>query len=87
MHRLWLIAGLAATAIAAGPATAAVQTGDWPCVQVRVPSLSMGTFWTGQPIDEAAAKAAWRDDADVAKLVARLISRRTPVDDAEQAGG
>jgi hypothetical protein len=67
---------------AAGMANAAPQ-GDWPCVQPRNPSLSMATFWSGQPID-GKANTTWREDAEVARVVAKVVSRRTSLDDAEK---
>ncbi len=77
-----LMAGLT---MATAPVNAAPK-GDWPCIQRRVPALSAGTFWSGAPVDEAALKA-WRNDDEVAKLVAKLVSRRTPVQDAEKLAG
>lgn len=79
---LVLLAGFIADAAAASAAPA----GDWPCIQPRVPALSVGTFWSGPSLGEDAQKA-WREDAEVAKLVAKLISRRTPVEEAEKLAG
>lgn len=67
-------------------ATAAVaQTppqGDWPCKQVRVPEIALGGVWTGPSID--AERKAWREDAAVSDLVARISLRRTPMAEAEK---
>jgi hypothetical protein len=77
-----VLLGLAGVIPAA--AHAAPPTGDWPCIQPRVPSLSVGAFWSGPAIDDA-AKTAWRQDEAVARLVARLVSRRNAVEEAEKA--
>jgi hypothetical protein len=53
---------------------------DWPCVQRRVPKLSVGQMWDGPSITGAS-----RADQDVRKLVATLASRRIPIDDALKA--
>lgn len=58
------------------------EQSDWPCRQVRVPSVSVGSVWTGPPIDEAAK--VWRDDAALGDLVARISARRTPIDEAQR---
>ena len=67
---------------AASAQSASRGQGDWPCRQVRVPSLSMESVWTGPPID-AAAKA-WREDPEIFDLVARVSVRRTPIEAAEK---
>jgi hypothetical protein len=55
---------------------------DWPCIQRKVPQLSVAAVWQGPPVDEALAQ--WRDDAEVAGLAAELTSRRVPVEEAKQ---
>lgn len=68
----------------AGPALAATASdADWPCVQRKVPELSVVAIWTGPPVEEAAR--TWADDPAVAALVERIASRRVPVEEAEQA--
>jgi hypothetical protein len=79
-----LLAGVLFLAVIAGPgASAAAPTADWPCIQPRVPELSAATFWSGPPLD-ASTSQAWRDNPDVARLVTAVVSRRTPVEDAEK---
>ncbi len=73
--------GAVVSALAGGAASAA-PAGEWPCVQPRVPELSVGAFWSGPPLDPA--NAAWREQPDMAKLVTSVVSRRTPVEDAEK---
>jgi hypothetical protein len=55
---------------------------DWPCVQIKVPELSVAAVWTGPPIEEV--RGQWQDDPKVAELVPRLAARRTPLEEAEQ---
>jgi hypothetical protein len=56
---------------------------DWPCIQVKVPEISIAAVWSGPPIDDAAS--AWENDPGIRDLVARLAARRTPLDEAQQA--
>ena len=55
---------------------------DWPCVQAKVPEISIAAVWEGPPID--AVGEAWKNDAKVKELVARLAARRTPLEDAQK---
>ena len=57
--------GLAALIAAlAGPGAAADPTDpDWPCVQRKVPELSIGQMWSGPLPDDA-----WKTNAEVKEL-------------------
>ncbi|MGQ4274065.1 hypothetical protein [Terrihabitans sp. B22-R8] len=78
------VALLGLAAVLTGPAGAFDRRfPDWPCVQVRVPSLSAGSVWTGPPIDDALN--VWRNDSEINALVERIAVRRTPLDEAERA--
>jgi hypothetical protein len=55
---------------------------DWPCVQVKVPELSVAAIWTGPAIDDVRGK--WQEDPKLAELVTRLAARRTPLEEAEK---
>jgi hypothetical protein len=55
---------------------------DWPCQQVKVPELSVASFWTGPPIDPATAN--WQQDQEVAALVGVVTQRRLPMEAAVQ---
>ncbi|ABD85825.1 conserved hypothetical protein [Rhodopseudomonas palustris BisB18] len=55
---------------------------DWPCVQAKVPEISLSAVWAGPPLDEAGAKC--KDDAQISALVARPSARRTPLEEAEK---
>ena len=41
---------------------------DWPCVQAKVPELSVIAMWAGPPLDDAAK--AWENDPKIKELVA-----------------
>jgi hypothetical protein len=56
---------------------------DWPCVQAKVPEISLAAVWAGPPLDDASDR--WKDNATVSALVARLGTRRFPVDEAQKA--
>jgi hypothetical protein len=55
---------------------------DWPCIQRKVPELSVAAVWQGPPVDDALTH--WEEDADVAALVSELSSRRVPMEDAKK---
>lgn len=55
---------------------------DWPCVQAKVPEISLTAVWAGPPLDDAAT--TWKNDPKVSALVPRLAARRTPLEDAEK---
>lgn len=77
-----LALGLSLTAPA--PAwSAEPEPEDWPCVQRLVPELSAGIVWTGPPVDEVAA--TWREDDAVEELAHKLVARRTPMEEANEA--
>lgn len=81
-----LTAAAAALAVTSLPAIAAdPRAPDWPCVQARVPALSVASVWTGPPIEEALN--TWRNDPQIVDLVALVAVRRTPLDEAERAVG
>jgi hypothetical protein len=71
------VIALALPALAADP-----RYPDWPCVQAKVPELSVAAMWAGPPIDEAAK--AWESDQKVRDLVPRVAARRTPLEEAQQ---
>ena len=56
---------------------------DWPCVQAKVPEISLAAVWAGPPLDDAADK--WKSDPKVSALVTKLAARRTPLEEAEKA--
>jgi hypothetical protein len=56
---------------------------DWPCVQPKVPQMSITAMWDGPSIADVGE--AWANDPNIKDLVARLAARRTPLDAAEKA--
>lgn len=78
------VLGLGLALCAALPALAADKsTPDWPCVQRKIESLSVGQTWDGPAIDTE--KAPWNDDDQIKDLLPVLTSRRVPLTDAETA--
>jgi hypothetical protein len=70
---------LAGALAAAGPGAAAnLVDPDWPCVQRKVPVLSIGQMWS-EPIPED----DWQADPAVARLAPMLALRRTPIEEVE----
>jgi hypothetical protein len=78
---LRLLTGLAALATA--PMAWSATASDWPCVQRKVPEISLAAIWPGPPLDAAAMN--WRKDAAIADLVQRLAVRRTSESEAAAA--
>lgn len=56
---------------------------DWPCVQAKVPDLSIAAVWDGPSIEQA--QKTWQDDPTIRTLVTRLAARRIPVEDAQKS--
>jgi hypothetical protein len=54
---------------------------DWPCVQPKVPEMSVAAMWDGPSIADVGH--SWQDDPKLKDLVVRLVARRTPLDAAE----
>jgi hypothetical protein len=80
------ITGLIAASVIAlsgAQAVAASANGpDWPCVQRRVATVTSAQMWDGPEVDDL---TQWRDNEEMKKLIARLISRRVPLDQATEA--
>jgi hypothetical protein len=55
---------------------------DWPCVQAKVPEISIAAVWDGPPIDDVTN--AWHSDSTIESLVARLAARRIPLEEAQK---
>ena len=63
-------------------AAQATEGNDWPCVQRKVPELSLGQIWTGPELPSDARD--WKGDDGVVALVTTLAQRRMPLDEAER---
>lgn len=78
-HLLAAAGVLVAASVQAAPP---VRDPDWPCQQIKVPTMSAASVWTGPPLD--AARDAWASDPDVADLARHLAQRRVPLAQAER---
>jgi hypothetical protein len=80
---LILVPVVVAAASLAWPALAAQgDDPDWPCIQRKVPQLSLGQVWNGAELPPAAAD--WSKDATTSALVVELSARRVPLPEAQQ---
>jgi hypothetical protein len=52
---------------------------DWPCIQRKVATLTSVQMWDGPAVDDL---AQWKDNEETRKLVAVLVSRRVPLEQA-----
>ena len=80
MIHLALVSLALAASLSASTAMAQPVDPDWPCVQRKVPRLSIGQMWTG-PLPETLPAEA-RDEA-VDNLAARIAPRRTSLQEVE----
>jgi hypothetical protein len=55
---------------------------DWPCVQAKVPDISIAAVWDGPSIEQA--QSSWQNDQAIRNLVARLAARRIPIEEAQK---
>jgi len=81
MGRL-ILAIAVATALASQAHAADPRFPDWPCVQIKVPDISLAAVWAGPAIDDVGDR--WQRDPKVHDLVTRIAPRRTPLEDAEK---
>jgi hypothetical protein len=78
------LVAVAVSLIVGSPAHAAdPRFADWPCVQIKVPEISVAAVWAGPSIDDVGD--AWQRDPALRDLVARLAVRRTPLDEAQRS--
>lgn len=52
----------------------------WPCVQRKMPEVSIGMVWAGPEV--APDDLSWKDDTEVSRLVPQLAARRLALEDA-----
>jgi len=71
---------LAAALAIAGGAVAQPQDPDWPCVQRKVPALTVALMWAGPPPDDG-----WQEDDELIEVARTLAPRRVPVEDVATA--
>jgi len=76
---------LATTLVSALPfaaVAASFDDPDWPCIQRKVPEISVAQMWAGPVVTDAII--AMGKESRVVDLAARLALRRVPMDQAEQ---
>jgi hypothetical protein len=73
-----LAAFVAASFLADARPAAAATGGDWPCVQRKVATLSIGQMWNGPLV-----AGEWSADAAIRELAPKLASRRLPPEEAQ----
>jgi hypothetical protein len=80
--RLWLFTTAMLGAAMRLAAAADPRYPDWPCVQAKVPELSIAAVWDGPSTEQA--QKVWQDDPTIGNLVARLAARRIPIEEAQK---
>lgn len=84
-HSKIVVSLLATCIIACGaPTTQAADPAnpDWPCIQRKVVTLTSAQMWDGPSVDDL---TGWRDSDEITKLIAVLVSRRVPIEQAAAA--
>ena len=82
MRRFVRYSALAALTVVSIPAQAATfNDPTWPCIQRKVPLLSIGQMWSGPILDEDAERQT--EDEALEVLAAALSVRRTSLEEAE----
>ena len=86
MARCKIVVSLLAVGIVAcgAPITHAADptNPDWPCIQRKVVTLTSAQMWDGPAVDDL---TGWRDNEEMTKLIAVLVSRRVPIEQAAAA--
>ncbi|RWK92906.1 MAG: hypothetical protein EOR45_27305, partial [Mesorhizobium sp.] len=84
MARMSLVRSLAVVAMLTPSvnARAANTDPDWPCIQRKVPQLSLGQIWNGPELPPAAKD--FSKDPAVSALVEEVAARRMPIADAQK---
>ena len=82
MRPAYYMIAAAMVVAATGTASAASNNDpDWPCVQRKVPELTLGQIWNGPELP--ATVKDWSKDARINVLVEELAARRLPIADAQ----
>jgi len=55
---------------------------DWPCIQRKVPDISVAQMWAGPEVTDTIVKL--EKDSEITQLAARLALRRVSLDEAEK---
>src|SRR5262245_52771199 len=81
-NRLSILVVAALLATAGAVLAASNKDPDWPCIQRKVPELSLGQVWNGPELPAAAKD--WSKDGDISELVEEVAARRVPIADAQK---
>lgn len=75
---------LLALALNTGPNAAYAFSEDknWPCVQRKVPKLSAGQMWRGDPVD--IKDTSWKTSKPVNELISKIMPRRTSLKETDK---
>jgi hypothetical protein len=85
MQQICLVRALVVAAFHVSATTlvmSASTDADWPCIQRKVPELSLGQIWTGPELPKSAAN--WSKNTGISTLVQELAIRRLPIGDAQK---
>lgn len=69
-------------AIAATTQAASNKDPDWPCIQRKVPELSLGQIWNGPELP--ASTKDWSKDGRISEIVEEVAARRVPLVEAQR---
>jgi hypothetical protein len=76
------IASILVWGLASGAALGQPHDPDWPCIQRRVPALTIAQMWAGpQPAPD------WQDRPELRELARGLAARRVSVEEATAVAG
>ncbi len=78
MQKTGYAIAIAATLLAPVALAADFKDKSWPCIQRKVPNLSIGQMWTGPLVDEAV-----QPDAEAIALARAIAVRRTSLEEAK----
>ena len=79
-----LVSALAIALLVGAPARAAdPRHPDWPCVQAKVPEISVAAVWAGPPLDDVGKR--WESDPAIKDWWRGSRRARTPLDEAQKA--
>ncbi len=83
MRRLLQAFALSALYVMMGGQVRGAQQPDptWPCIQRKVPTLSLSQVWNGPELPDSAV--SWSEESGISALVRELSARRMPLADAE----
>ena len=83
MRRLLEAFALSALYVMMGGQVRGAQQPDptWPCIQRKVPTLSLSQVWNGPELPDSAV--SWSEESGISALVRELSARRMPLADAE----